>query len=41
MLSKLGYRFNPDDLEDWQIESYRLIENILNEEQAKEMKGKK
>jgi hypothetical protein len=41
MLKDLGYRFDPDDLEEWQIECYRLIENTINLEQDKESKRKR
>ncbi len=41
MLRGLGYRFNPDDLEEWQVEAYRLIENTINTEQEKESKRKR
>jgi len=38
MLAKLGYSFNIDDLEVWQLEAYRIIENTLNDQEAKELK---
>ena len=39
MLCKLGYQFNPDDLDQWQIDAYRIIENTLQEQRDKEMKS--
>lgn len=41
MLADIGYRFDADDLEEWQIESYRLIANTINEEQERESKRKR
>lgn len=41
MLNKLGYRFDIDDLEQWQLEAYMLIENTLNEQREKEIKSKR
>ena len=41
MLNGLGYRFDGNDLEEWQVEAYRLIENTINVEQDKESKRKR
>lgn len=38
MLAKLGYRFDPNELEDWEVESYCIIANTIAKEEEKEMK---
>lgn len=38
MLSKLGYTFDIDDLECWEIDAFRTIENTINKEREKELK---
>lgn len=37
-LSELGYRFDPDLLEDWEAEAFMVISNKLNDLREKEMK---
>lgn len=37
MLAKLGFTDSIDNLEHWQIEAYRLIENTIAEHKEKEM----
>lgn len=39
MLSKLGFRFDPGELESWEVEAYNTIENqILRLEKEAEKK---
>jgi hypothetical protein len=41
MLCLLGYRFNPDDITDFEIDVYREINNRLYELEEAENKKKK
>jgi hypothetical protein len=41
MLSTLGYKFDLDELESWQVEAYSLIANTISELENKEMKSKR
>jgi hypothetical protein len=41
MLAKMGYRYNPNELEEWEVEAFHLIENTFAMEEAKSMKQKK
>lgn len=40
MLSKIGYRFGVDELEDWEVESFNLIASTFAKEDELEMKRK-
>jgi len=41
MLAKMGYRYNPNELEEWEVEAFHLIENTFAMEEAKSMKQKR
>lgn len=41
MLATLGFTFDGEQLERWQIEAYRIIQNALNDEEMKEIKQKR
>jgi hypothetical protein len=41
MLAKLGINYELEDLEQWEVEAYSIIENTINEEQNREMKKKR
>ena len=38
MLAKLGYTFSGENLEPWEIQSYNIIGNTLDDLRDKEMK---
>ena len=39
-LGKLGYTFNGDDLENWEVTAYNVIEAEINKFQEQQMKRK-
>lgn len=41
MLAKMGYQFDPEDLEHWEIDAYHLIELTFAKEESKRNKKKR
>jgi len=41
MLAGLGYKFDSSNLEQWEVEAYKIIANTIHEEQVKDSKRKK
>jgi hypothetical protein len=36
LLAKLGYSFNPEELEPWEVEAFRLIQRTIDDHNEKE-----
>lgn len=36
----MGYTFDTNDLDDWEVESFRIIGNTVNKIEAAEMESK-
>jgi len=39
-LAKLGYRFDANELDPWEVEAFTLIESTINEEKNKDLNKK-